>query len=94
MLLTDREMIRLHARFLRKGTRTDVMTFVDGEQVDIAISLDQALRQARPRALTLFHEIALLICHGLLHAKGFDDTTEAKALEMRKKEWEWMARVL
>jgi ssRNA-specific RNase YbeY (16S rRNA maturation enzyme) len=34
------------------------------------------------------------MCHGLLHAKGFDDRTEKDWLAMRQKEFEELARVL
>ena len=73
---------------------TDVITFADGETADIIISLDQAQRQAKKRGLKLFHEVALLICHGLLHAKGFDDIKEEDRLVMRQQEFEWLMRVL
>jgi len=62
--------------------------------VDIVISLDQAQKQARLRGLKLFQEVALLMCHGLLHAKGLNDLSEKGWLWMRCKEFEQMARVL
>ena len=73
---------------------TDVITFVEKNSVNAVISIDQALKQARVRGLSLFQETALLVCHALLHAKGFDDLTEKEALVMRQKEFEWMARLL
>lgn len=75
-------------------TPTDVITFVDKETVDVVISLDQADCQAKPRNLSLLHEVILLMGHALLHAKGFDDLTPAKALIMRQQEFELLARVL
>lgn len=87
-------MRKIHKRFLNKNSDTDVITFVDGPFIDIVISLDQAAKQAKPRGLTLYQEAALLICHGLLHAKGFDDRTPKAKTEMRKQEFEHLARVL
>lgn len=73
---------------------TDVITFADKASVDIVISLDQAALQARPRGIQLVEEVQLLMCHALLHAKGFDDLTEKDRLKMRQSEFETMMRVL
>lgn len=71
-----------------------MITFAEKNAVDIIISLDQAKRQARSRRLKLIEEISLLICHGLLHAKGFEDQTEKGRLEMRRLEFESLAKTL
>lgn len=68
------------------------MTFVD-DNIDIVISLDQASKQARTRYLSPFHEIVLLTCHGLLHAKGFDDLNEEEILKMRQAEFEMLMKL-
>lgn len=60
----------------------------------MAISLDQAYAQARARHLRLIEEVALLMCHGLLHIKGFDDQTELDWLAMRQAEFESLAKTL
>lgn len=67
---------------------TDVITFADDKTADIVISLDQACKQAKKRGLKLFDEVALLICHALLHTKGYDDLNEKEALTMRQQEFE------
>jgi len=79
---------------LKKRSPTDVITFVDKRMVDIVISLDQAFKQAKPRGLKLFEEVALLMCHGLLHAKGLGDLRQKDKLWMRKSEFEQMMRAL
>ncbi|MDP2599742.1 MAG: rRNA maturation RNase YbeY, partial [Deltaproteobacteria bacterium] len=99
-----REIQKIHGRFLKEPSVTDVITFKTpsppvgegwGEgTIDIVISLDQAAIQAKKRGLKLFHEAALLMCHGLLHVKGYNDLTEKEALLMRQKEFEWMMKVL
>lgn len=94
LFTTTREIKKYHHRFFRKKTATDVITFADKGVVDIVISLDQALQQAKSRGLKLSEEVALLMCHGLLHAKGFDDQSEKDRLKMRQKEFESLARVL
>ena len=93
LLTTNRAIQKLHACFLKTDKPTDVMTFCNGS-IDIVISLDQAARQARLRRLRLIDEVTLLICHGLLHAKGFDDHTEKERLAMRQAEFESLARTL
>ena len=77
-----------------EDSTTDVITFADEKNVDVVISLDQAARQAKTRGLKLFHEVLLLMCHAMLHAKGFDDLTIEDALKMRQQEFEWLARIL
>lgn len=94
LLTTNRSIQKYHSRFLGKNQTTDVITFSESNTVDIVISLDRAASQARLRGLHLFDEVALLMCHGLLHAKGFDDRTEKKWLTMRKQEFEWMTKIL
>ncbi|OGQ05375.1 MAG: rRNA maturation RNase YbeY [Deltaproteobacteria bacterium RIFCSPLOWO2_01_44_7] len=94
LFTSSAEIKKYHQRFLKKKTATDVITFADKKAVDIVISLDQAQAQARPRGLKLFHEVCLLMCHGLLHAKGFDDLNEKDWLEMRKAEFESLARAM
>ena len=51
---------------------------------DIAISADQAQKQAKENKLTLENEIKQLILHGLLHLCGYDHETDKG--EMNKRE--------
>lgn len=92
-MTTNREIKKIHKRFFRKEIPTDVITFADKNFVDIVISLDQAEAQARPRGLKLFQEVVLLMCHGLLHAKGLDDLREKDRLAMRKAEFECLIKL-
>lgn len=69
----------------KRGT-TDVLSFPADQQEfeksadsilgDIAISVEQAERQARENGLKLEQEISQLILHGLLHLCGFDHETD------------------
>ncbi|MDO8527547.1 MAG: rRNA maturation RNase YbeY [Deltaproteobacteria bacterium] len=93
LLTTNREISTYHRRFMNDPSVTDVITFADKNSVDVVISLDQAQAQAKPRGISLFHEVALLMCHALLHAKGFDDLTEKEALKMRQAEFETLAKI-
>lgn len=93
-LTGDRAIKNLHRKFLNKNCATDCMTFADRKNIEIVISLDQAQKQAIPRGLDLSEEVSLLLCHGLLHAKGFDDIALKDRLEMRRKEFECLAKIL
>jgi probable rRNA maturation factor len=57
---------------------------------DIAISVEQAERQAKENKLTLENEIKQLMLHGFLHLCGYDHETDdgemnARELELREK---------
>ncbi|MDO8493995.1 MAG: rRNA maturation RNase YbeY [Deltaproteobacteria bacterium] len=68
--------------------------FAGTSLIDIVISLDRAAKQAKPRGATLFEEVALLICHCLLHAQGYDDLKRKDRLTMRQREFETLMKVL
>jgi probable rRNA maturation factor len=94
VFLDDRAMTLLNRRYRGTPRTTDVLTFGDeGLQIpgerplgDIAISLDQAKRQAKGERHALATEVRYLILHGMLHAFGHDHETDAgemNDLEMR-----------
>jgi len=70
VIVSDRQMARLHRQFLGVPGPTDVLTFHHGE---IVISAETARRQARALGNTTEEELRLYILHGLLHLCGFDD---------------------
>lgn len=80
LLASDAEVRRLNRRWLRKRGTTDVLSFPAGGELepgrphlgDIAISVPQAVRQARRAGWGLDDEIALLLTHGFLHLLGYD----------------------
>jgi probable rRNA maturation factor len=95
-IVDDTAMQELNKRFRRKNRTTDVLTFPADESYadpkskgwplgDIAISIDQARRQAAEERHSLATEVRYLILHGLLHALGYDHETdkgEMNALEL------------
>jgi probable rRNA maturation factor len=74
-LVADAEMSRLHGRHLNDATTTDVLTFVDGDEADVAVCVDEARRRSAELGHDLRRELLLYGLHGLLHAVGFDDRT-------------------
>lgn len=77
-VIDDATMARLHETYAGTPGTTDVLTFPasgPGESidVDIAVCVDEARRQAAPRAHAVEAELLLYAVHGLLHVAGFDD---------------------
>jgi probable rRNA maturation factor len=87
VLLDDPAIHALNKRYLRHDFPTDVITFPLGEgrdlEAEIYISVDTARRQAREYRVTLREELARLAVHGVLHACGHDDASDAQRERMR-----------
>lgn len=98
VLVDDVRMQELNRQYRGLDRPTDVMAFSqlegDGLQTpgsatvlgDVVISVDTAQRQADENAHSLDEELSLLLIHGTLHLLGYDDETDAGALEMRQRE--------
>jgi probable rRNA maturation factor len=95
MLIDDRAMKALHARWMNDPTTTDVLSFplhdkprkevARGGPIalgDIAICVPQARRQARARKATPVDEATALLAHGVLHLLGFDHRNADEEREM------------
>jgi probable rRNA maturation factor len=96
--ITDAKMRGLNSAFRGKDSTTDVLSFPRGAEGfdleenigDIAISVEQAKKQAEENGLTLEIELKQLILHGVLHLCGFDHETDngemnSRELELRDK---------
>lgn len=101
----DREVRAMNRRTRNCNQTTDVLSFplysvkelksqrrkrITLELGDIAISVPEARREARRRAVSQRAESALLLVHGCLHLLGFD---HRRALE-RKKMFGLQSRIL
>ena len=92
-------MRTLNRRHRGKDRTTDVLSFPAGGDLEpgvahlgeIAVSLPQAVRQARQARWPLRSELALLLTHGFLHLLGYDH--EADDGEMRRLEERLLAQV-
>lgn len=100
--VSDHKMRELNGTFRGKRLTTDVLSFpfdsmseevsalADGDFLgDIAISLEQALRQAVENDLDFSTEIKQLILHGILHLCGYDhetDNGEMNSLELKLRD--------
>lgn len=85
-LVNDGVMSQLHARHMNDPTTTDVLTFADGNEVDVAVCVDEARRRAAELGHDLSRELLLYSLHGLLHAVGFDDREPADFERMHAEE--------
>jgi probable rRNA maturation factor len=97
-LISDARMKELNGAFRGKDATTDVLSFPfepdefdpsEEKLGDIAISVEQAQKQAAENGLDLETEIKQLILHGVLHLCGYDHETDngemnARELELRE----------
>ncbi len=99
LLAADPEVRRLNRLYRRKDRSTDVLSFpAEGDLEpgrphlgEIAISVTQAVRQARRAGWSLREETSLLVVHGFLHLIGYDHERDNGA--MRRKEEALLRRV-
>ncbi|MDQ7819594.1 MAG: rRNA maturation RNase YbeY [Armatimonadota bacterium] len=91
-LVGDREIRRLHRRYLGADRATDVLSFPGGAEPgpsrgvrwlgEVVISVDRARAQARRAGHPPAAELALLAAHGVLHLLGYDDRRRTDAARM------------
>ena len=91
LIVDDERMTALHHRHLGAACTTDVLTFPASEageaiDMDIAVCVDAAARQAKERGHPLAQELLLYAIHGVLHCAGFDDHDESEARAMHDEE--------
>lgn len=96
-LVDDRTIARLNRRFLGHRGPTDVLTFPGGRRLgdpalgEVVISVERARVQARQARWPVRREVALLLIHGVLHLRGYDDRTPQAARRMRAAEQRLLA---
>jgi rRNA maturation RNase YbeY len=79
-LVGNRAMRNLNAQYRNKDAPTDVLSFTAGDLLpsgekllgDVVISVDQAMKQAREKGVSLENEMEILLIHGILHLLGYD----------------------
>jgi len=101
LLVDDAGMADLNGRFHDAPEPTDVLTFdlTEGNQaglpegpdrdeveVEIAVNVDEAARQAGRRGHEPTREALLYVLHGLLHCLGHDDHTADGFSRMHRRE--------
>ena len=92
-LVDDAQMSRLHHRHMQDPSTTDVLTFVDGDEADVAVCVDEARRRSDEMGHELRRELLLYALHGMLHAAGMDDRTPEDFTRMHAEEDRLLAAV-
>ena len=98
-LIGDAEMAELHGRHMADATTTDVLTFDHAPDaaapldVDLALCVDEARRQADARGGPVERELLLYFIHGALHCMGYDDADEASAAAIHAREDETLTAI-
>lgn len=85
-LVSDRVIARLNKIYHATTGPTDVLSFDYGgspRTVDVIVSVDRAISQARRFRTTPARELMLYVIHGLLHVYGHDDQTPAQRVRMQ-----------
>lgn len=98
VLVGDRALAELHARFLDDPTPTDVITFdlddaFGGAAAELYVSVERARAVARRRGIDARRELLLYVVHGALHLCGFDDHAPRERARMRAAERAVLARL-
>ena len=86
VLVGNREIQKLNAKYRKKDYPTDVLSFPAGDELppgvlllgDVIISVEKAREQAEQRKRTLDEELVVLLIHGILHLLGYDHERSAK----------------
>lgn len=97
-IVDDPTIGKLHGEFLDDPSPTDVLSFVlepppmlEGE---VVASADTAKSNALQYKCPTEEELLRYVLHGTLHLVGYDDTTPPKRSVMRKKENEYLQKML
>ena len=102
-VVDERDMMRLHRRWLGNPAPTDVLTFdfgkkgekaarrsVDGQ---IVVCESVARRRAEPDRRDWVDEVLLYVVHGCLHLCGYNDRRPGDATRMHRREDEILLRM-
>lgn len=89
-VVDESTICKLHQEFLEDPTPTDVITFPGDAEADfageIAVSIDQAIKEYSQHGNTFEEELFLYLIHGWLHLAGEDDLEEFARQRMRAAE--------
>ena len=96
LLVDDKEMSRLHQKFLGIKGPTDVLAFGQERPFlgDVVISVETARKRAPEFGNRWDKELLLYLIHGMLHLLGLRDTPAKEKKKMRAKEQEILNQLL
>ena len=91
----DDYLHKLNLKFLDQDAYTDIITFdnsVDDQLAgDLYVSVERVKENAIALNVKFGEELSRVIVHGLLHLCGYTDKTEKDINQMRKKEDKYLA---
>lgn len=85
VFVSDNAIKDLNRKFVGTNRPTDVLAFDLGEDQDIVVSVDAAVRQARIFKTSYEFELYLYVVHGILHMLGYDDKTARQRKLMNER---------
>jgi|LakMenE18May11ns_1017448.scaffolds.fasta_scaffold9369023_2 probable rRNA maturation factor len=93
---SDKFLLDINKKHLSHNYLTDIITFSlsDKKQEivgDFYISIERVRQNAKTYNCPPLDELHRVLVHGLLHLCGYNDKTKKQALEMRKKEDEYLS---
>lgn len=88
---SDAYLLEINQKYLDHDYFTDIITFDNSEQSrfiegDIFISIERVYENAFHLHIDQKTELLRVICHGLLHLLGYDDSLPSEQILMRTKE--------
>lgn len=98
IICSDKYLLKLNKKFLKKTTLTDIITFPmsENEQVisgDLYISIERVRENSKLFKQQTKKELARVILHGVLHLMGYDDQKAKDIQQIRKKEDEYLKKL-
>jgi len=102
VLTGDREIRRLNRRYLNHDRATDVLAFPPLPSAlgklpligDVMVSVERAQAAGPGYGNQWDEELLLYLCHGVLHLRGWRDSTPAEKAGMDRKQTATLLKVL
>jgi probable rRNA maturation factor len=93
----DEYLLGINQQYLNHDTYTDIVTFELSEKgeplvSDIYISVERVKANAQAFGTSFTHELHRVIFHGALHLCGYKDKNKEQAVQMRRKEEEYLQK--
>ena len=90
VFVSNEKILELNKKFLKHNDFTDIITFNNSSENDIAgemyISIETVKENAKYYKVDFKEELYRVMVHGLLHLCGYKDDTENEQKEMRDLE--------
>jgi len=98
VFVSSAEIKKLNQKYRKKNRPTDVLSFgkttgFKSSPTEVVICPEIVKKNAKEFGTTFKKELAKVLIHGILHILGYDhETSEKKAMEMEKKQEEYLIK--